>query len=78
MPGSRKSPRVMSSPSPLPTNTLGTQPGQNPTPPESLAANTDGNNTLNPPGEPTSISICRSIADDYAAPYNDSFNSGTS
>ncbi|KAG2002774.1 hypothetical protein GB937_009540 [Aspergillus fischeri] len=70
MPGTRKSPRVTSS-SP---RVLAAQPGQNPTPPESLAASTDGNNTLNPLGQLTSVSICRSIADDYAVPYNDPFN----
>ncbi|GFF30146.1 hypothetical protein IFM51744_01043 [Aspergillus udagawae] len=74
MPGSRKSPRMTSSPSLLPSNARTAQPGQNPTPPESLAASTDGNNTLNPLGQPTSVSICRSIADDYAVPYNDPFS----
>ncbi|KAL4915957.1 hypothetical protein BDW62DRAFT_203113 [Aspergillus aurantiobrunneus] len=70
--GSRKSPRVTSSPSLLPSSALAAQPAQNPTPPESLAASTDGNS--HPPGAPTSVNICRSIAEDYAVPYNDPSN----
>ncbi|KAJ5219196.1 uncharacterized protein N7498_001295 [Penicillium cinerascens] len=85
--GSRKLPRLTAISSPSPSHALAVQPGQNPTPPESLAASWDGNNnsalgieySVDPHhfGQPTSLNVCRSIAETYAVPYNSPFNIGT-